>query len=85
MDNKRIYVDHSATTPMRKQVVDAMMPYFTENFGNASTVYAEGREAKKALNTARAQVAKAIGAKDDVFPKLMSELGENCGFRGGNA
>ncbi len=83
MDNKRIYVDHSATTPMRKQVVDAMLPYFTENFGNASTVYAEGREAKKALNTARSQVAKAIGAKDDeVFFTGSGTEADNWAIRG---
>lgn len=83
MDNKRIYVDHSATTPMRKQVVDAMMPYFTENFGNASTVYAEGREAKKALNTARAQVAKAIGAKDEeIFFTGSGTEADNWAIRG---
>lgn len=62
MDKKRIYVDHSATTPMKREVLDAMLPYFSGNFGNASTVYAEGREAKKAVNQARESVAKAIGA-----------------------
>ncbi len=83
MDNKRIYVDHSATTPMRKDVLDAMLPYFTENFGNASTVYAEGREAKKALNTARAQVAKAIGAKDDeIFFTGSGTEADNWAIRG---
>lgn len=83
MDNKRIYVDHSATTPMRKEVLDAMLPYFTENFGNASTVYAEGREAKKALNTARAQVAKAIGAKDDeIFFTGSGTEADNWAIRG---
>ena len=83
MDNKRIYVDHSATTPMRKEVLDAMLPYFTENFGNASTVYAEGREAKKALNTARGQVAKAIGAKDDeIFFTGSGTEADNWAIRG---
>lgn len=62
MENKRIYADHSATTPMRREVLDAMLPYLTENFGNPSSVYAEGREAKKAISLAREKVAKAIGA-----------------------
>lgn len=62
METKRIYVDHSATTPMKREVLDAMLPYFTDSFGNASTVYAEGREAKKAISLAREQVAAAIGA-----------------------
>jgi len=64
METKRVYVDHSATTPVKREVLDAMLPYFTENFGNASTVYQEGREAKKAVSMAREAVAKAIGAEN---------------------
>lgn len=60
--DKRIYVDHSATTPVKKEVLEAMLPYFSENFGNPSSVYAEARESKKAIMAAREQVAKAIGA-----------------------
>lgn len=59
---KRIYVDNAATTKVAPEVVEAMLPYFTENFGNPSSIYAEGREAKKAIERAREQVAKAIGA-----------------------
>ena len=62
MENKRIYADHSATTPMRREVLDSMLPYLTEYFGNPSSVYAEGREAKMAISLAREKVAKAIGA-----------------------
>ncbi|HHY03782.1 MAG TPA: cysteine desulfurase NifS, partial [Thermoanaerobacterales bacterium] len=39
---RRIYMDHAGTTPMRKEVLDAMMPYMTEKFGNASTIYFYG-------------------------------------------
>ena len=63
MENKRIYVDHSATTHVKKEVLDAMLPYFAENFGNPSSVYSEGRETKKAISLARQQVADAIGAE----------------------
>ena len=59
---KRIYVDNAATTKVAPEVVEAMLPYFTKNFGNPSSIYAEGREAKKAIERAREQVAKAIGA-----------------------
>lgn len=59
---KRIYVDNAATTKVAPEVVEAMLPYFTENFGNPSSIYAEGREAKKAIERAREQVATAIGA-----------------------
>ncbi len=59
---KRIYADNAATTKVAPEVVEAMLPYFTENFGNPSSIYAEGREAKKAIERAREQVANAIGA-----------------------
>ena len=59
----RIYLDHAATTPVSKAVLDAMLPFFTECHGNASAVYATGREARKAVENARKQVAAAIGAE----------------------
>jgi cysteine desulfurase len=59
---KRIYVDHAATTPIRSEVLEEMMPYLTERFGNPSSIYSYGREAKKAIEEAREKVAKAIGA-----------------------
>ncbi len=83
MDKTRVYVDHSATTPVRREVLDAMIPYFTENFGNASTVYAEGREAKKAVNLAREQVAKAIGADvKEIFFTGSGTEADNWAIRG---
>ena len=63
MTEKRIiYLDHAATTPVKPVVMDAMIPYFTEHFGNPSSIYGIARESKKAIETARAQVAKALGA-----------------------
>ncbi|MBQ9757072.1 MAG: cysteine desulfurase NifS [Clostridia bacterium] len=83
METKRIYVDHAATTPMRREVLDAMLPYFSENFGNASTVYAEGREAKKAVSEARDAVAKAIGANtDEIFFTGSGTEADNWAIRG---
>ena len=58
-----MYADNAATTKVSKPVLDVMMPYFTEEYGNASSIYALGRSAKKALETARETVAKAIGAE----------------------
>jgi cysteine desulfurase len=58
-----VYADNAATTKVSKPVLDVMMPYFTEEYGNASSIYALGRSAKKALETARETVAKAIGAE----------------------
>ena len=59
---KRIYVDNAATTKVDPRVVEAMTPYFTQIYGNPSSIYAEGREAKAAVEHAREQVATAIGA-----------------------
>ncbi|MBO5929777.1 MAG: cysteine desulfurase NifS [Clostridia bacterium] len=62
MVNSSIYLDNSATTPLKKEVLDAMMPYLTEHFGNPSSIYTIGRNAKAAIEAARKQVADAIGA-----------------------
>ena len=60
-----IYLDNAATTPARPEVVEAMMPYFTENYGNPSTVYCLGQASKEAINNARRIIADAIGAKEN--------------------
>lgn len=60
---KRIYLDHAATTPVRPEVIEAMLPYFGEKFGNASTLYFYGQEAKNAIDAAREKVASVINAK----------------------
>jgi len=62
---KRIYLDYAATTPTHPEVVKAMLPYFTQNFGNPSTIYTCGQEAKEAIEEARTKVAKLIGAQDE--------------------
>ena len=59
---KLVYVDNAATTKMDAAVMEAMLPYFTEHYGNASSVYSVGRDAKRAIETAREQVAAALGA-----------------------
>jgi len=58
-----IYLDHAATTPMRDEVREAMAPYFSQRFGNPSSVHARGREAAAALERARARVASVLGAE----------------------
>lgn len=60
-----IYMDHSATSPVDPEVLEAMEPYFTDSFGNASTLYSLGREARTAMESARKQVASIIGANPD--------------------
>ena len=61
MDKKVIYLDHAATTATRPEVVEAMLPYFTENYGNPSSVYDLGAKNKSAVTTARETIAKALG------------------------
>lgn len=58
----RIYLDHAATTAVSPEVLEAMLPFFSESFGNPSGVYATGREAHRAVDRARRQAAEAIGA-----------------------
>ena len=63
MEKRKIYMDYSATTPVKKEVVEAMMPYLQDVYGNASSFHSFGREAKTGLDKARAQVANLINAK----------------------
>lgn len=62
---KRIYLDYAATTPVHPDVVNAMLPYFTEKFGNPSSIHAYGQEAKEALEKSRRTVASCLGARAD--------------------
>ena len=62
---KLIYLDNAATTKTAPEVVEAMLPYFTEHYGNASAVYGLGQESKEAINKARAQIAQVLGAKEN--------------------
>jgi len=57
----RVYADHGATTPVDPRVVAAMLTYFSEEFGNASSIHAWGQTAREAVDVAREQVARAIG------------------------
>lgn len=58
-----IYLDHSATTPVRREVLEAMLPYFSLGFGNPSSIYTIGQEARKAVDDAREQAARILGAR----------------------
>jgi cysteine desulfurase len=60
--SNRIYFDNAATTSLDPEVLEAMMPYFTEKFGNPSSIYSYGRETRLAVEMARKTVAKILGA-----------------------
>ena len=66
---KTVYFDHAATTPVDRQVLEAMLPYFSEQYGNPSELHRLGRQARAAVEAARAQVAAVLGAgeKEIVF------------------
>ncbi len=80
----RIYLDHNASTPVRPEVLEAMLPYFGEQYGNASSAHAFGQEAKGALEDARAQVAALLNATsaEIVFTSGGTES-DNLGVIGG--
>ncbi|MEG1441273.1 MAG: aminotransferase class V-fold PLP-dependent enzyme, partial [Oscillospiraceae bacterium] len=83
MNKERIYVDNAATTKMDERVLAEMLPYFIEDFGNPSSIYTEGRTAKRAVETAREKVANAISAtpKEIYFTGSGSES-DNWAIRG---
>jgi len=62
---KRIFLDHASTTKVDEDVIQAMLPYFSQFFGNPSSIHTFGREAREAIDTARAHVGDIIGARDD--------------------
>ena len=78
-----VYADNAATTSVSKEVLDAMLPYFTENWGNPSTLHTKGREAAVAMEDARARIAACIGAdsKEIFFTSCGSEA-DNWAIKG---
>lgn len=83
LTSPRIYLDHAATTPVHPDVLAAMLPYFTENFGNPSSIYLRGREALEAIERARQAVAELLGARsrEILFTSGGSES-DNLAIRG---
>ena len=80
---KSVYFDHAATTPVDPRVLDEMLPYFTERYGNPSEIHRLGREARTAVEVARARVAAALGAseREIVFTSGGTE-GDNLALSG---
>jgi len=78
-----IYMDHSATTSTKTEVVEAMLPYFSKHFGNPSSIYSIARESKQAIDLARAQVAKALGAlPDEIYFTSGGSESDNWAIKG---
>jgi len=84
MEEKRfVYMDHAATTYTKPEVLEVMLPYFTQYFGNPSSIYTFARQSKKAIEEAREKVAKAIGARsDEIFFTAGGSEADNWALKG---
>ena len=83
MEKRSIYADNAATTAVSEEVLEAMLPYFREGYGNASSIYKLGRDAQRAVEDAREKVAKALGAepREIYFTSCGSEA-DNWAIKG---
>ncbi len=80
---REIYVDHSATTYVKDEVIQEMMPYFTEKYGNASSTYKLGRQSREAVEIAREKVAKSIGCdKSEIYFTSGGSEADNLAIKG---
>ena len=78
-----IYLDHAATTPVKEEVLKEMIPYFSTNYGNASSIYSIGRRSKKAINNAREKIAKAICCQDkEIYFTSCGSESDNLAIKG---
>jgi cysteine desulfurase len=81
--NRRIYMDHAATTYTKKEVLEEMIPFFTENFGNPSSIHKFGRDVRKQVDNAREQVAKALGAlPEEIYFTAGGSESDNWAVKG---
>lgn len=82
MEKRFIYADNAATTAVSKRVLDAMLPYMTEQFGNPSSIYKLGRDAEKAITEAREKIASAIGCSaSEIFFTSGGSEADNWAIR----
>jgi Aminotransferase class-V. len=81
--DKFVYADNAATTPVTKEVLDEMLPYFCDKYGNPSSIYSKGREAHEAIDIARKRVADALGADEhEIFFTSGGSEADNWAIRG---
>ncbi|HEY5560522.1 MAG TPA: cysteine desulfurase NifS [Clostridiaceae bacterium] len=83
MSNRTVYMDYAATTYTKKEVVEEMLPYFTEFYGNPSSIYAISRDTKKAIDLARDKVSKALNASaNEIFFTGGGSEADNWAIKG---
>ena len=81
--NRRVYLDHNASTPVHPEVVEAMLPYFAERFGNPSSIHGFGREAREGLDTARERIARFLRvSKDEIVFTSGGTESDNLAIKG---
>ncbi len=81
--NRKIYADNAATTPVLPEVVEAMLPYFTDNWGNPSSLYSVGNRAKAALEDARARIAAQLGCEaNEIYFTSCGTEADNWAIKG---
>ena len=81
--DRTIYLDHAATTGVRPEALEEMLPYFSEKIGNPSSIYFLGQETKKAVELARERVAKALGAEpSEIFFTAGGSEADNLAIKG---
>ena len=82
-EKRTVYMDHSATTYVKQEVLDAMIPYYAEHFGNPSSIYSIAKNSKRAIDTARIQVATALGAEpDEIYFTSCGSESDNWAIKG---
>src|SRR5712691_1478258 len=81
--NRRVYLDHNASTPVHPGVLQAMLPYFSERFGNPSSVHGFGRESREGMEAAREQIAAFLKvSKDEIIFTSGGTESDNLGIKG---
>ena len=80
---KSIYFDNAATTKLDNEVLEEMIPFFKENYGNASSIYKLGRESKKAIEEARERIAKVLNCKpNEIYFTAGGSESDNTAIKG---
>ncbi|MCL2083673.1 MAG: cysteine desulfurase [Oscillospiraceae bacterium] len=83
MISMKVYADHAATSPLRREALDAMMPYLTERYGNPSSIYSLASAARRAVESARADIAGALGASEsEIYFTGSGTESDNLAIRG---
>lgn len=83
MNSRLVYMDHGATTPLREEALEAMLPFLKEHYGNPSSIHAQGRKVRQAVEEAREKTARVLGAEpEEIFFTSGATESNNIALRG---